>query len=129
LIGGSRTSAKCQKATLHVWRRLRCGPAKSPSIIGELFCNQIIGKAELRGRMPLRFNNNPTHWAKRRETPLAGLSLLDDPGHWRERAEKTRTMAEKVLDIESRFRLMKIADEYNRLAKRAEKHMASNRRH
>jgi hypothetical protein len=79
--------------------------------------------------MPSRFINSPTHWAKRQEMPLAGLSILDNPEHWRERAEKTRTIADKVLDIESRFRLMKIADEYNRLAKRAKKHMASSRRH
>jgi hypothetical protein len=79
--------------------------------------------------MPSRFLNNPTDWAKRRETPLAGLSILDNPEHWRERAEKTRTIADKVLDTESKFRLMKIAGEYNRLAKRAEKHTASNRRH
>jgi hypothetical protein len=88
-----------------------------------------LAKAELRGQMPSRFMNSPTHWAKRREMSLAGLSMLDNPEHWRERAEKTRTIAHKVLDIESKFRLMKIADEYNRLAKRAEKHMASNRRH
>jgi hypothetical protein len=79
--------------------------------------------------MPSRFANNPTLWAKRREMPLAELSLLDNPEYWRERAEKTRTIADKVLDIESKFRLMKIAGEYNRLAKRAEKHSASNRRH
>ena len=79
--------------------------------------------------MPSRFLNNPTDWAKRREMPLAGLSILDNPEHWRERAEKTRMMADKVLDIESKFRLMKIAREYNRLAKRAEKYMASSRRH
>jgi hypothetical protein len=83
----------------------------------------------LRGHMPTRFLNNPTDWAKRREMPLAGLSVLDNPEHWHERAEKTRMMADKVLDIESKFRLMKIAREYNRLAKRAEKHMASSRRH
>jgi len=88
-----------------------------------------LAKAELREPMPSRFNNSPTDWAKRRETPLAGLSMLDNAEHWRERAEKTRTIADKVLDIESKFRLMKIADEYNRLAKRAEKHMASSRRH
>jgi len=79
--------------------------------------------------MPSRFLNNPTHWAKSRETPLAGLSLLDNPAHWRERAEQTRTIADKALDIGSKFRLMRIADEYNRLAKRAEKHTALNRRH
>jgi hypothetical protein len=85
--------------------------------------------AELRGPMPSRFLNNPTDWAKRRETPLAGLSLLENPEHWHERAEKTRTIAGKVLDIDSKLRLMRIADEYNRLAKRARKHKASSRRH
>jgi hypothetical protein len=91
--------------------------------------SKSLEKTEPRVPMPSRFINNPTHWAKRRETPLAGLSILDNPEHWRERAEKTRTIADKLLDIESKFRLMKIADEYNRLAKRAKKQMASNQRH
>jgi hypothetical protein len=42
-----------------------------------------------------------------------------DPGYWRERAERTRDKAEQFSMINSRDRLLKIAEEYDRLAERA----------
>lgn len=42
-----------------------------------------------------------------------------DPGHWRERAEKTRDKAEQFNMRDSRARLLKIAEEYDRIAERA----------
>jgi pyruvate-formate lyase len=42
-----------------------------------------------------------------------------DPQHWRERAEKTRDKAEQCSMRDSRDRLLKIAEEYDRIAERA----------
>ncbi|QOZ33372.1 hypothetical protein [Bradyrhizobium sp. CCBAU 53421] len=48
-----------------------------------------------------------------------GDSYLNDPRHWRERAEETRTKAERMWDEESRQRMLRIAVEYDRLADQA----------
>jgi hypothetical protein len=42
-----------------------------------------------------------------------------DPQHWRDRAERTREKAEQFSMTDSRDRLLKIAEEYDRLAMRA----------
>jgi len=42
-----------------------------------------------------------------------------DPRHWRERAEKTRDKAEQFSMRNQRDRLLKIAEEYDRIAERA----------
>ncbi|MDH2405087.1 hypothetical protein QCM77_35020 [Bradyrhizobium sp. SSUT18] len=44
-----------------------------------------------------------------------------DAKHWRGRAEATRVKAESLKDDISRRRLLKIAKEYDKLARRAEK--------
>jgi hypothetical protein len=51
---------------------------------------------------------------------MSQKSLLQDPNHWRERAEVTRTYAESYAYRKSRDRLLEIAEEYERLAERAE---------
>ncbi|MGY4430703.1 hypothetical protein ACVWWO_003180 [Bradyrhizobium sp. F1.13.1] len=43
-----------------------------------------------------------------------------DAKHWRGRAEATRVKAESLKDNTSRRRLLKIAKEYDKLARRAE---------
>jgi len=43
-----------------------------------------------------------------------------DPDHWRDRAEKTRAKAESFAYRQSKDRLLKIAEEYDRLALHAE---------
>ncbi|KRR06471.1 hypothetical protein CQ12_16725 [Bradyrhizobium jicamae] len=42
------------------------------------------------------------------------------PKHWRQRAEATRTKAESLDCLKSRDRLIRVAEEYDRLARRAE---------
>jgi hypothetical protein len=42
-----------------------------------------------------------------------------DPRHWEERAAKTRDKAEQYSMRDSRERLLKIAEEYDRIAQRA----------
>lgn len=46
-------------------------------------------------------------------------SLLNNSGHWLQRAQETRRLAENISDAETKRTLMKIAEEYERLAQRA----------
>jgi hypothetical protein len=48
-------------------------------------------------------------------------SLLDDPEHWRSRAEEARVFAEKLSDPESKCTMLRIAADYERLAEAAER--------
>ena len=45
---------------------------------------------------------------------------VDDPNHWRGRAEEARTLAEEMKDEISRQMMLDIANGYERLAKHAE---------
>ena len=44
---------------------------------------------------------------------------FNDPQHWRERAEESRALAEQMQDEVSRTMMLKIADDYDKLAVRA----------
>jgi hypothetical protein len=46
---------------------------------------------------------------------------VDDPAHWRDRAEEARSHAEQMGDETSRQTMLRIADDYERLAKHAER--------
>jgi hypothetical protein len=46
-------------------------------------------------------------------------SFLNDPEHWRDRAEQTRTKADRFWRASEKLRMMRIAEEYDRLADRA----------
>ena len=48
-------------------------------------------------------------------------SLLDDPEHWRSRAEEARSVAEQLSDPEAKRTMLRIAAEYELLAERAER--------
>lgn len=46
---------------------------------------------------------------------------MQDPGFWRERAEETRTQADRLwIDENQKQKLLKVAEEYDRIAQRAE---------
>jgi DNA invertase Pin-like site-specific DNA recombinase len=47
------------------------------------------------------------------------LSPLEDPEHWLQRAKETRALAEAIADIESKRTMLKIAEEYEKLALQA----------
>ena len=47
------------------------------------------------------------------------MSILDDPEHWRRRAEEARTVAEQLSDPESKGTMLRIASDYDRLAEHA----------
>ena len=48
---------------------------------------------------------------------------INDPKHWRERAEEARTVAEEISDPKSKRKMLRIADDYEELAKRAERRL------
>jgi hypothetical protein len=47
-------------------------------------------------------------------------SIIDDPEHWRSRAEEARSGAEQLSDPESKRTMLRIASDYERLAEHAE---------
>ena len=51
--------------------------------------------------------------------------LLDEPAHWRERAEEIIALADKVHDPAAKETMLNIAAGYEKLAQRAEERLAS----
>lgn len=50
-------------------------------------------------------------------------SHINDPAHWQRRAEEARAHAEQLADPESRRMMLDIAEDYEKLAKRAEERL------
>jgi DNA-binding ferritin-like protein len=50
-------------------------------------------------------------------------SLLDNPGHWQERAEEARSIAEQMSDPDSKQMMLRIAEDYEQLAAHARRRM------
>jgi hypothetical protein len=47
-------------------------------------------------------------------------TLMNDPKHWRDRAEEARLLAHDMNDPQSKAAMLRIAQEYDRLADRAQ---------
>jgi predicted Rossmann-fold nucleotide-binding protein len=52
---------------------------------------------------------------------------INDPKHWRERAEAAHTLADKLTAPESKRRMLRIAEDFEELARRAEQRLARQR--
>ena len=52
------------------------------------------------------------------------LYSINDPKHWLDRAKEARALAEQMDDPEVKGTMLKNADDYERLAKRAEERAA-----
>jgi hypothetical protein len=52
------------------------------------------------------------------------VRLFDDPQHWRERADEARTTAALIRDAETKATMLRIANDYERLARRTEERLA-----
>jgi hypothetical protein len=50
-------------------------------------------------------------------------TLINNPRHWRERAEEARAHAEQMADAEARHTMLLISAGYDRLADRAEQRL------
>jgi hypothetical protein len=46
-------------------------------------------------------------------------AFINDPAHWRQRAEEIRVRVEEMKDLQARTTMLRIADECDRLARRA----------
>jgi hypothetical protein len=55
-------------------------------------------------------------------------SSINNPKHWRARAHEMRTLAALADDLDARASLLTVADEYEKLARRAEQRSSGQRR-
>jgi hypothetical protein len=51
---------------------------------------------------------------------LVPASFINDPEHWRQRAEEARRLAEQINDSAAKETMLRVAADYDRLATRAE---------
>ena len=56
------------------------------------------------------------------------MSKVSDPQHWRRRAEEARTLADELTDAEAKRKMLKIVEDYERLAIRPERTIRGWRR-
>jgi hypothetical protein len=54
-------------------------------------------------------------------------SLIVGPKHWHDRADEARVLAEDMSDTVSKEMMLRIASEYDRLAKRAQERSVARR--
>jgi predicted Rossmann-fold nucleotide-binding protein len=53
---------------------------------------------------------------------------MNDPKHWRERAEQARALADGLMEPEAKRRMLKLVEDYEEPARRAEKRLRENQK-
>jgi hypothetical protein len=53
-------------------------------------------------------------------------SLLDNPEHWRSRAQKARLLADQLTDLLAKAATLRLADEYDQLVRAADRILADD---
>ena len=48
---------------------------------------------------------------------------INDPDHWRDRADEARAMAEQMGDLDAKKSMLRVAEEYEQLAQLAEERL------
>jgi len=54
------------------------------------------------------------------------VSHFNDPEHWRQRAEELRAIADNLKEAEPKRIILSVANDYDKLAQRAEQRLAGN---
>jgi hypothetical protein len=53
--------------------------------------------------------------------PPGSIARINDPAYWRSRAEEARTIAEQMTDSDAVSTMLKVAEQYQELAQKAER--------
>ena len=89
---------------------------RSKNVLGLNFAREALQRAP--------WSPQGARWAPWNARPpastRAGMSHINDPKHWRHRAEEARAMAESLTDPEAKQLMLNVAADYEKLAKRAE---------
>jgi hypothetical protein len=86
-----------------------------------------VNEHSMSGRVSLIVGKRVKAWRRSasdlrrsRERSFVPASLINDPEHWRKRADEARSLANDMKDEISKQMMLQIADDYEHRAKRAE---------
>ena len=114
ILGGRKTSISLEN---EFWNALRAIAAARNISITELVEKIERDRKTVNLSSAIRtfvFNNSQD------SGPVASRCVAPDSEHFRSRAEECRVMAERLTDSETRATLLRMADDYNRMADRTD---------